>query len=480
VRVFRIQGVKPEDLAALLSSWARSGDDLQAHARRLAADGKLPLTPDVFAGPPPGQDAARTALLRLFGHDSNAEHAVVHIACEGISLLAAQAVLDCRLGSFTEKSGRHRGIDELVVPTPAEFEEPAARALFEEQVQRLTAARKTFHRPLLQHVELSAPRLDTESEEAAALRHRTTARTILQHLVPLGALSDVCLTANARSLQGLLSKLASADETEQQQLAAAIKTAAAPALPSLLDWSGPSAYRMDTRRALASWTEELLGTSRPAADETNGAVLVRTPDHVEERLVAAILYRHSDQRYRSVRTRVSGLDQAARQGVVDEYLRRRERHDIPLRDLEHVHYTFEVVLDGGALREVLRHRITSRTVQPVSVRHGYMVEPEVISAGLEDGWRAVLDSVAEAVEQLAERSPVGARALIPLGFRQRVLMTWNLRALHHFVQLRSRRRGNRSVRHIAQDVYRQIERAHPLVARSMRVDLEDEGLPGGR
>lgn len=480
MRVFRIEGVQPEDLAALLSSWARSGDDLQTHARRLSADGKLRLAEVRFDGAPGAGEPGRADLLRLFGHDSNAEHAVVHVACEGISLLAAQAVMDSRLGSFTEKSGRYRGLAALQVPTPTELGDPGARSLFEEQVERLTAARTMFHPRLLQYVERTSPALDSESDEAARERQQTTTRTILQHLVPLGALSDVCLTANARSLQGLLSKLSSAAEAEQRRLADAIKAAALPVLPSLLDWAGPSAYRVDTHRALASWTEELLGTTRAVAEETNGAVLVRTPEHVEERLVAAILYRHSDLGYRSVRTRVSELDQAARQGVVDEYLRRRERHDDPLRELEHVHYTFEVVLDGGALREVLRHRITSRTLQPLSATHGYLVEPEVVGAGLEESWRAVMASAAETVEELSKRSPAGARALIPLGFRQRVLMTWNLRALHHFVQLRSRRRGNRSVRHIAQDVYRQIERAHPLVARSMRVDLEDEGLPGGR
>ena len=480
MRVFRIEGALPEDLAALLSSWARSAEDLQSHALRLRAEGRLLLPSIRFDSGPVRQDAARVELLRLFGHDSNAEHAVVHVACEGISLLATQAVLDSRLGSFTEKSGRYRGAGEVVVPTPVELAKPEARDLFEEKVARLADARVAFHAPLIQYIEHTAPKLDSESDDVAAQRQETTARTILQHLVPLGALSDLCLTANARTLQGLLSKLASAQEPEQRELSAAIKAAALPALPSLLDWSGPSAYRMETQRALGSWTEELLGASRAGAEEMNGAVLVRTPEAVEERLVAAILYRHSDQAYRTVRTRVSELDQDARQGVVDEYLRRRDRHEDPLRELEHVHYTFEVVLDGGALREVLRHRITSRTVQPQGVRHGYMVEPEVVGAGLEESWRTAMANTAEAVTRLTVHSPEGARALIPLGYRQRVLMTWNLRALHHFVQLRSRRRGNRSVRHIAQDVYRQIERAHPLVARSMRVDLEDEGLAGGR
>lgn len=479
MRVQRIDGYAPEDLAALLSSWARSPDDLAAHARALHERQLLPRP--IVRGPTDGRAAGRAQLLEAYGHGSNAEHAVVHLALENISLLAARAVLDSRLGSFTEKSGRFRSLGDADVPVPRELSDPnstgahAVYAAFVEQVDRLAAARRTFQRPLEQQIERAHPRLAGETEEDARERQKTAARRLLRHLVPLGALSSLCVTLNARSLGGMLTKLASAEEAEQRALADAIRAAVQPALPSLIEFAGPSAYRIDTRQALASWTEELLGATRSPTAESNGAVLVRTPDHVEERLVAAILYRHADHGYRAVRTRVAGLDQDTRQAVVDDYLRRRGRHDEPLRELEHVQYTFEVTLDGGALREVVRHRLTSRTAQPITVRHGYLVEPEIVDAGLEEGWRAVLDDATETIEQIAATHPVAARALVPLGFRQRVLITWNLRGLHYFVQLRSRRNGNRSVRHIAQDVYRQVERAHPLVARSMRVDLDDEG-----
>ena len=476
MRVDRIGGFPPEDLAALLSSWARSPDDLQAHTAELVRQGAL--TPSSARGP--ASRPSRAALLHSYGHTSNAEHAVVHLMLEGISLLAARTVLDARLASFTEKAGRHRSPPDVAVPIPAELEDPAARSLFTEHVERLAAARRTFRGPLRHHIERTRPVRENETPEQAQDRAGSQARSMLRQLVPLGALSELCVSANARTLRGLITKLASSPAEEQRRLASAMRDAALPALPSLLEFAGPSPYRIDTERALATWSTELLGPAGAPADELIGAVLVRTPEDVEERLVAAILYRHTGQGYRSVRTRVAGLDQDTRQAVVDEYLARRGRHDEPLRELEHVQYTFEIVLDAGALREVLRHRITSRTPQPLTVRHGYLIDPEVTGAGLEDGWRAVLDDAAEACELLAGTSPVGALSLIPLGFRQRVLMTWNLRALHYFVQLRSRRNGNRSVRRIAQDVYRQIERAHPLVARSMRVDLEDEGLPGGR
>ncbi|MCX5734398.1 MAG: FAD-dependent thymidylate synthase, partial [candidate division NC10 bacterium] len=69
-----------------------------------------------------------------------------------------------------------------------------------------------------------------------------------------------------------------------------------------------------------------------------------------------------------------------------------------------------------------------------------------------------------------------AQYVLPLAFRKRVLFTWNLREIHHFVQLRSGRQGHVSYRSIAQQVYRELERVHPLLAQYIRVDLNDYDL----
>ena len=72
--------------------------------------------------------------------------------------------------------------------------------------------------------------------------------------------------------------------------------------------------------------------------------------------------------------------------------------------------------------------------------------------------------------------PREAQYVLPLAYRQRVLFTWNLRELHHFVSLRSAKQGHASYRSVAQQVYREIERVHPLLARYIRVDLADYTL----
>jgi len=43
-----------------------------------------------------------------FGHSSIAEHAVLSLAIENVSILATKAIEDTRLASFTEKSTRYQ------------------------------------------------------------------------------------------------------------------------------------------------------------------------------------------------------------------------------------------------------------------------------------------------------------------------------------------------------------------------------------
>jgi len=87
-----------------------------------------------------------------------------------------------------------------------------------------------------------------------------------------------------------------------------------------------------------------------------------------------------------------------------------------------------------------------------------------------------MERAAEAYTRIVKDFPLEAQYIVPLAYRVRVLFTWNLRELHHFIQLRSARQGHASYRRIAQQVYRELEKVHPLLARYIRVDLQDYEL----
>jgi thymidylate synthase ThyX len=87
-----------------------------------------------------------------------------------------------------------------------------------------------------------------------------------------------------------------------------------------------------------------------------------------------------------------------------------------------------------------------------------------------------MDRAAEAYAQIAAVQPHAAQYVLPLAYRCRVLITWNLREMYHFVQLRSAQQGHASYRQIAQAVYHTLAKVHPLLARYMHVDLHDYAL----
>ena len=159
--------------------------------------------------------------------------------------------------------------------------------------------------------------------------------------------------------------------------------------------------------------------------------------------------------------------------IIDEALKRREKFDAPLRELEHVYYTFDILMDYGAFRDVQRHRMCTQSNQAVTVVHGYDLPPEIREAGFEEEFKKAVEKAVEAYKKIYEKFPEEAQYVVPFCFRKRVLITWNLRELHHFISLRSGKKGHASYRRIAQQCWRELDKIQPLLAKYIRVDMDE-------
>ena len=134
-------------------------------------------------------------------------------------------------------------------------------------------------------------------------------------------------------------------------------------------------------------------------------------------------------------------------------------------------------MDYGAYRDVQRHRMATQTTQALSPALGFEMPPEIVRFGYGGEYDALMARVAGTHERLADGGlSLYAPYVLPLATRIRVLFTWNLREVFHFVELRSARQGHPSYRRIAQEVYRAIAEAHPLVARYLRPNMNDYDL----
>ncbi len=83
-----------------------------------------------------------------------------------------------------------------------------------------------------------------------------------------------------------------------------------------------------------------------------------------------------------VRAAVAAMDGAARARILADYAGdRSDRRYKPGRALEATTYTFEVICDYGAYRDLQRHRMLTLQAQPLGVALGWDMPDEVDDAG---------------------------------------------------------------------------------------------------
>lgn len=484
--IFALRNLPEEVVAVLFAYYSRSRDSLRRNLLKLLQDRDLDLDGRVRWADL-AQDDLATARQKAkefhekwvvgYGHGSVAEHAVAHLAIEDVSIVASKLLEDARLASFTEKSTRYVLFDRDKFYREPRLLASRHAARYADTCARLLAAYVDLTEPVLAAVMRETPRGERQGERAYEAACRAKVCDVLRYLVPAATLTNIGMTINGRALEFLITKLLSHPLAEARALGAAIKIEAQQVIPTLIKYADVNPYQAETRQAMEACAQAVVlpagGTDGPPVS------LVRWPADAEEQLVASILYGYTAHPWSQVATRVRGLSAAEKAGILDEYLRRRGPHDPPLRGLEHLSYSFDILVDFGAYRDIQRHRMVTQTPQESTALHGYSTPPEVERFGIGPIYREWMDRAAEAYRDIAAEFPREAQYVLPLAFRKRVLFTWNLREIYHFVELRSGRQGHASYRQVAQQVFRELERVHPLLARYIRVDLDDHALARG-
>lgn len=407
-----------------------------------------------------------------YGHASVAEHATLHVAFENVSTVATKIIEDCRLASYTEKSTRYQVYDRNRYYKPRAIMDSRFKNEYVGTLDSLFDTYLTFLPIMTAHMEKKYPK--SAEMKDGAYRSATKARTcdVIRYLLPAATLTNFGMTANARIFEWAITKFASHPLREMQEIAAELKKATLEVTPTLVKYADPNAYLQETPPALAAMEREFTADF-PQIDPQEPVRIVEHDPQAETKLVTALLYRAGHYPYDQIRERVEIMSQEERARVIDEALRRRSPHDQPLREFEHIYYTFDVLMDYGAFRDVQRHRMATQTNQDITTLHGYDVPPEVAEVGKDAEFRAAMERADELYRAMLQELPKEAQYCVPMAFRKRVLITWNLRELHNFIQLRSGKKGHPSYRRIAQLCYHKLAEIHPLLAKYVRVDLSE-------
>jgi len=395
-----------------------------------------------------------------YGHASVAEHAVLHLAVENVSRVAIESIESNRLASYTEKSTRYQKWDTDAFTIPPELEDhplrneyvAACRLLFQTYADSLAPVRKL--------VEDRAPRRVNESDEAYDRRIRSQYVDSSRFLLPAAAHANVGMTVNARVLENAIRKMRSHPLAEVRAIGEEMKAVAQSEVPTLVKYAEPVLYLIDTVSDFEKLGRNLSGSG----ESGDWGMLIDYDRTGEEKVLAAALYRFGEMEFNEAIGLVRGLAPEQKADLADALLKRLGRYDIPLRELEHATYTFDLVMDQGAYAEFKRHRMMSQTPQNLTCRLGYAVPKRITEAGFETQYHQAMEQAEAVFEKLQTFNPYVAQYVVPNGFNRRVLATFNLREAYAFCQLRAAANAHFSIRRIAQKVTEEIKRVHPLLA----------------
>ena len=494
----------PQEVAgALFSRYSRSSKSLRRiFLGEFLGDPELALK-DLLGGQgPASEQSAAVQKARAFsdrvlvgyGDDSVAQLGGAHIACEGISNVAVKILEDARIGiAPLEKSTRYVRFDQKDENSDyLFFREPEImasqhRAAYLEVMNLLFETYSRQIEPMNEFVKNSLPiveiqlrhpqtggtlsyreaQQDERLKRWAETAYRSTVRShtcdVLRSYLPAATLTNAGFFGDGQAFEYLLTKLYSHELTEAKELAAAMHRDLNELIPSFVKRAQSSEYIAQTYSAARTLTAKVM--AEPPVRSAAPVTLIDYDAGGEEKIIAAILYPHSRHPIHQLRELVSRMPQDQRSTILDEYLkRRRHRRDKPGRALEQVYYTFDILGNLGAYRDLQRHRILTQDRQDFTTVHGFDTPVEIKEAGFRLDFDRCMEKASQLYEKIHRDLPQEAQYVVPFAYKIRWTMKMNLREAVHIGELRTTPQGHPDYRFIAQEMWRKINDVHPTLA----------------
>ena len=433
----------------------------------------------------PGEKRAERLYARIFnqyGDDSVAQLGGAHIACEGISNVLTKVLERGRLMAYLEQSTRYvpytakpGGKWNYVVP--GELIEDRRRAQFSATLDRAFETYARWIEPVQQYFRERHPQKAGDSDGVYKAVIRAKALDTVRGLLPAATRSNVGIYGSGQAYEALLLKMRAHPLAEPREVARLMLPELRKVIPAFLQ-------RVDREDRGVRWGDYLggrNGDARALATELTAAVEDGTGDEVmltdfdpdgEIKVVAAALYAGSHLSHARLLELARAMSTEERIRVLCTYVGEREnRRHRPGRAFEHATYTFDILSDYGAFRDLQRHRMLTLDWQDLSTHHGY-TRPDVIEAvGALSDWERVMDEAADLSEQLTGYySSLVAQYPVSMAYRIRFYMQMNAREAMHVIELRTAPQGHPAYRRVCQKMHQLIaeQAGHKAIGEAMK------------
>ncbi len=431
-------------------------------------------------------------ILDGYGDDSIGELGGAHLAIENISMLAAKLIEDCRIGgSPLEKSTRYIYFDQKVKGEYLFYREPIlmTSAYRDRYIETCNMLFDTYSRlipPMTALIEQRFPKDPLVSKAAYAAALRAKVLDCLRGLLPASTLTNMGLFGNGRFFESLLHKLHCQNLVELQDIGKRSYEELAKIIPSFVRRSEVNhrSHQSYSQFHEAMQTElRLIGEQHiPHCERAfqPGVKLIDYDRNAVVNIAAALMYSIGDKGLAELRHYCKHLSDEEIARILDAACNAREnrRHKSP-RALEHAEFTFEIVTDFGAYRDLHRHRILTQERQFLCCDYGFYTPSEILDTPYEDEYCHALAQAKEVFDLIAAELPEEAQYIVPMAYNIRWYFHINLRALQWLCELRSSPAGHPSYRYIAQAMARQVCDQFPQFERFFKF-VDFEGYELGR
>ncbi len=474
------------------------------------------------AGAGPGEARADRLYQRVvdeYGDDSVTQVGGAHIACEGVSNVLTKVLERGRLMAYIEQSTRFvpytdrpGGRWKYVVPD--EIVDAADRRAFEATLDRAFETYARWIEPLQQHYRDRFPKAVGDSDAVHRAVIRARALDALRGLLPAATRSNVGIYGSGQAYEMLLLRMRAHRLAEARAAGDLMLTELRKVIPAFLRrvdradrgvrWSdylqacerrtralatevtagaGPDAMdlrsdggrapdaRTDGGPACADGDPDDAGSRAPGGPGAGVTLADCDPDG-EIKVVAAALYAASRLPFDRLLAIARGMTAEERMRVLQTYVGDREnRRHRPGRAFEHTTYTFDIVSDYGAFRDLQRHRMLTVDWQDLTTHDGCAAPPAaVVEVGALADWRRVMDDSAALHERIAGRySTAVAQYAVSMAYHIRYCLRLNAREAMHVIELRTSPQGHPSYRRICQRMHQLIAdgAGHAAIAAAM-------------
>jgi thymidylate synthase ThyX len=203
------------------------------------------------------------------------------------------------------------------------------------------------------------------------------------------------------------------------------------------------------------------------------------PDAVYK-VAGALLYTYSQKSLSSLVDYTRRLSEEELGRILDAAASSREnRRQKSPRALEHANFSFEILADFGAYRDLHRHRVLTQERQMLTCDYGYYLPQELIDSGLSADYKAAMDQAKDAYDIISKELPEEGQYVVPMAYNIRWYFSLNLRSLQWITELRSSAAGHQSYRLVAQAMAKEISRVEPQFERFFKF-VDYEGYELGR